>query len=707
MEIRSKLYRRFAALAIILVLCGTMFVPSGASASSFTNGKTDYQEVINYVKKQGVKGIPSSAQHQQKPVKRVEAAVMLSQLLGLDGKKSKDAGYKDVPSSSKKAVNGLVQAGIVGGKGHTFGSNKYLTRGEFAVWIDKAFDLKGSREISYTDVPKRHQEAVGSLLLYGIMDGVSESEFGYNKQLTLSEMLTVLYQAVKAPDYQLRVLHTNDTHANVENAPRKITAIHEERTENTNNVLLDGGDVFSGTLYFNEFKGLADLEFMNLAGYDAMTFGNHEFDLGTGPLADFVKKAKFPFVSANVDFSKDASMRGQQVNAYTSRPKDGRVYNGIVKSVNGEKVGIFGLTTAETATISSPGEDVLFKDYIKEAKASVAAFKKQGVDKIIALTHIGFDDGGGDNDQLLANAVEGIDIIVGGHSHSKLEEPVVVRKFKEPTLIVQANEYSKYLGSLDVSFDKKGKVIAYDGELIEVDAKQGDQYVYDDHPEAVAILQKYKPVIDAKKQEVVGQTTVELTGGNPAARTGETNLGNLIADGMLAKAKTINPGTEIALQNGGGVRTTLKPGAITMADVMTVLPFSNALAIMELKGSELIEALEHSVHMAPQASGGFLQVAGMKYTYDSSRQPGGRVVSVEVLENGQYTPINNTGTYYVATNIFTAKGGDGYDVFKSVYESGRVSEPGFVDWEILSDYIKSFPEQTVSPAVEGRITDVR
>ncbi len=336
------------------------------------------------------------------------------------------------------------------------------------------------------------------------------------------------------------------------------------------------------------------------------------------------------------------------------------------------------------------------------------ALKKQGVDKIIALTHIGYNDGGGDNDLELANQVEGIDVIVGGHSHSQLDKPVVVEKYKEPTVIVQANEYSKFLGELDVSFDKKGKVIAYEGELISVDAKNADgSYIFADDPVAAQILAKYKPIVDAKKNQVVGSTTVDLIGGNPAARTGETNLGNLIADGMLAKAKTINPNTVIALQNGGGVRTTLKAGPITLADVMTVLPFSNALAIMEIRGSELKTALEHSVKDAPAASGGFLQVAGMRFTYDSSKPVGQRVQTVEVLQNGEYTALSDTETYYAATNIFTAKGGDGYSVFADIYADGRVSEPGFVDWEIFSDYIQSFPDQTVAPGVEGRIIDVK
>ncbi|RSD27015.1 bifunctional metallophosphatase/5'-nucleotidase [Mesobacillus subterraneus] len=506
-----------------------------------------------------------------------------------------------------------------------------------------------------------------------------------------------------SPDkpFELTIMHTNDTHAHLDTVAKRVSAIKQVRGESANSLLLDAGDVFSGTLYFNEYEGLADLEFMNLVGYDAMTFGNHEFDKGTATLANFVKDAKFPFVSANVDVKKDKNLKKYAKNKYASKPKDGEIYKGIVKEINGEKVGIFGLTTAETVEISSPGEDVKFTDYIEEAKAAVEAFEKQGINKIIALTHIGLNDGGGDNDLTLAEAVDGIDVIVGGHTHVQLNAPLVVEAGKEPTVIVQANEYGKFLGTLDVTFDKKGKVTEYAGKLLDVNG-------YPEDLEAAQILNtKYKPAVDEMKKTVIGKTTVDLVGGNPAARTGETNLGNLITDGMLAKAKTINPNTVIAVQNGGGIRTSVSAGDITLAKVLEVMPFGNSLGIMQLKGAEIKEALEHSVSLAPKANGAFLQVSGLKFEYNSSLPSGQRVVSVEVKEDGvNYVSLDANKTYTVATNTFTAKGGDGYTVFAKAYNEGRVSEPGFVDWEIFTEYVQSQDQKTVSPAVEGRIVGI-
>jgi 2',3'-cyclic-nucleotide 2'-phosphodiesterase (5'-nucleotidase family) len=505
-------------------------------------------------------------------------------------------------------------------------------------------------------------------------------------------------------------MHTNDSHANLDNATNKInvakkmTAINTFRAANPSALLLDAGDVLTGTLYFNEYQGQADLEFMNLARYDAMTFGNHEFDMGTKVLADFVKAANFPFVSANVNFTNDANLGANFTDNITSTPVNGNIYNGIIKVVNGEKVGIFGLTTAETPTISSPGQDVVFENYIAEAQKAVDSFKAAGVNKIIALTHIGYDDSlTWDNDLELAKRVDGIDVIVGGHTHTKLEAPIFDRTGTEPTVIVQANEYNKFLGTLNVKFDDFGRVV-----INETQGRLYDISTFAEDATTLNILNtKYKPAVTAKEQTVVGSTAVELIGGTPG-RNKETNLGNFITDGMLQKAQTINPDTLIALQNSGGIRVTVPVGNITLADVFKVLPFGNTLGIMDLKGSEIKAALEHSVKDAPTAFGGFLQVSGLKVQYDSSKPAGQRVVKIEVKgKDGNYTDLDLTKNYFVATNVFTAKGGDGFTMFGKAYAEGRVSEPGFVDWEMFQDYIKAQPNGVVNPTTEGRIVDVK
>lgn len=511
-------------------------------------------------------------------------------------------------------------------------------------------------------------------------------------------------------------MHSNDTHATLANIARKVTAVKEVRAKKPNALLLDAGDVFSGTLYFNEFKGQADLAFMNLMKYDVMTFGNHEFDLGSTPeghqaLVDFIKGSQFPFVSSNVDFSKDTKFIGLFTDLISSEPQNGKIYNGIIKEMNGEKVGIFGLTTAETKDISSPGS-IAFEDYITEAKKAVKAFEDKGVNKIIALTHIGYDDNPAyDNDQILAKSVEGIDVIVGGHSHTQLDKPVVVDKnivgqAKDTTLIVQAYQYNDYLGTLDVTFNNKGVVVAHNGALLKV-----ADYVED--AQALATLKPFKDKVEELSNTETGTTaSIALdnprTGGDntkPSVRKNETPLGNLITDGMLKKAKQYNNDVIMALQNGGGIRAGINQGPITVGEVITVLPFGNTLATMSLTGKELKEALEVSVGQYPAENGGFLHVSGAKVEFDSSKAKGQRIVKVSYMDGqGKYVGIQDNVTYTIATNAFTAKGGDGYDVFKKAYEEGRVTDLGLSDWENLAEHITSLG--TVNPKVEGRVVDV-
>lgn len=548
-----------------------------------------------------------------------------------------------------------------------------------------------------------------------------------SKSVTRGQLATLIAEALtklnpETPEkpedaFTLSILHVNDTHARANELPKLATAVKEQRETKKNVLTLHAGDAFSGTLYFNEFHGQADLALLNEIGFDAMVFGNHEFDLGSSPeghqaLADFVKGAKFPFVDANTDFSADAKFTGLFTDLISSEPENGKIYSGIVKEIDGEKVGIFGLTTEETLDIASPGK-VKFTNYIEEAKKAVAAFEGMGVNKIIALTHIGYNDNPNvDNDILLAKNVPGIDVIVGGHDHTKLDEPFVVDtntvgEAKDATLIVQANEYVKFLGTLDVTFDGKGVVTEYGGELIDLGKVAEDKAL-------VKLLAPYKAKIDEVNNKEIGvKISEELA--NPRAtetnlesvRSNETALGNIITDGMLAKAQKYTDKTVVmALQNGGGIRAAIPAGNITVGQVITVLPFGNTLALMDTTGAELKAAFEVSLKNAPKENGGFLHIGGAKLQYDSSKEAGSRVVSIEYLDKatGKYVALEDNKTYTVATNAFTAKGGDGFDMFAKAYEEGRVTDLGLSDWENLQEQLLSLKE--VKTTAEGRIVDV-
>jgi 2',3'-cyclic-nucleotide 2'-phosphodiesterase (5'-nucleotidase family)/glucan-binding YG repeat protein len=493
--------------------------------------------------------------------------------------------------------------------------------------------------------------------------------------------------AEKNPVFNLSVMHTNDSHANVEKYPKLTTAVKEVRETKPNALLLDAGDVFSGTLYFNKYLGLADMHFMNALGFDAMTLGNHEFDKDSQVLADFINAMEFPIVSANVNVTKDDILSPFFADEISSAPEGGKIYPAIIKEVEGEKIGIFGLTTEDTVFLSSPSEDIVFEKAVEKAKETVAALEAQGVNKIVLISHSGFNV-----EKALAEAVDGIDLLVGGHSHTKLDKPVLVEK-AEPTVIVQANEYLNYLGVVDVTFNADGVVVGHDGKLL-------DTKTFAEDPEAAAKVAELKAPLEEFKQTVVGSSSVVLDGERANVRTKETNLGNLIADAMLAKANEVEH-TDIAIQNGGGIRKSINEGEVTLGEVYEVLPFANLLVTMNLTGKEIWEALEHGVSGVATGEGRFLQVAGLKFKYDASKPVGERVWEVNVKTAEGYAPIDLTKSYNVATNAFTANGGDGFTGLKNAKEEGRIHDLFFVDYETLSEYIgKNSP---VAPTVEGRI----
>ncbi|MBD3922391.1 5'-nucleotidase C-terminal domain-containing protein [Paenibacillus sp. PR3] len=519
--------------------------------------------------------------------------------------------------------------------------------------------------------------------------------------------------------FELRVLHTNDTHAHLDNIARRVTAIKQARNDNT--LLLDAGDVFSGTLYFNKYDGLADLWFMNELGYDAMTFGNHEFDKGPAVLKTFINNASFPFVSSNIDYGTDKDLSPLFDSKVGEPAENGHIYPAIIRIVNGEKIGIFGLTTPDTAALSSPGEAIHFKDIKESAELAVKALQDQGVNKIIALSHIGFN-----LDEQLADEVEGIDIIVGGHSHTKLTAPVVhhADADHEPTIVVQTGEYGAFLGQLDATFDADGVLTAWNGKLIEIDAKDtAGQYVIASDAAAQTKLAEYTAPLEELKKTVIGSTKTVLDGERGNVRKKETNLGDLVADGMLAKVKSLVPATTdvegyVTIQNGGGIRASIDEGDITLGELLTVMPFGNNLTALKMTGKEIVAALENGVSGVQTGEGRFPQVAGMRFYYDSTKQgdvvdsvsnkivtAGQRIAKVQIKNaDGTYSDMKPDAYYIVATNSFMADGGDFYASMKQAKNAGRHYELNLVDYEVFRSYLDTIGE--VNRSVEGRITDL-
>jgi len=522
--------------------------------------------------------------------------------------------------------------------------------------------------------------------------------------------LTATAAGAAGADYQLRILHVNDVHARYDQitatggfctpkdqaekkciggAARLQTKLKELRGDNA--LFLDAGDQFQGTLFYTQYKHGAVQTVLGMLNPDAQTLGNHEFDDGPAGLRPYLDAVSWPVLSANTDTSREPSLKDRY-----------KPYTIVVK--NGQRIGIVGLTTADTPTTSSPGPTVAFRNEAQALTRAVAALKARDVDKIVALTHIGYSE-----DKALATQIDGVDVYVGGHSHTFLETgndkaagpyPTVVKTPSgAPALVVQAGSYGTHLGLLDVTFDAAGVVTAWDGKPV---ALSNDVAL--DAAVADKVSQLNVPLAQLRRQPV-GEAKVELVGTSDACRFGECNLGNLIADAMLWATK--GQGTQIAIQNGGGIRSGIPAGQVSMGNVIEVLPFSNTLATFDVTGADLLASLESGVSRAhdktTSGTGRFPQVAGLRYAFDPAKPEGARIASAEVRDaGGAFRPVDPSATYKGVTNNFVRAGGDGYSLFakaKNAYDYGPNLEI------VLAEYIRT--TGPVAPAVEGRIRRVQ
>lgn len=510
-------------------------------------------------------------------------------------------------------------------------------------------------------------------------------------------------------DYELNILHINDLHSRIESINKfDSTCSAEEEGKNEcfggvarlkslidqkrqdlsgkNVLLLNAGDNFQGSLFFTTYKGLAEAEFLNLMKFDAMTVGNHEFDEAEDGLAGFLDKIEFPVVTANV------------LPSHKSKIGD-RIKPSIVLDVGGQKVGIVGAVANDTPELSSPGPDILIGDDVATTTAAVEELKKQGVDKIIALTHVGYP-----RDLAAIAKIPDVDVVVGGHSHSLLSNTDEKAEGPYPTMVdnpggykvpvVQAGSYSKYLGDLVVTFDDKGVVKAAKGDPILVDSS-----IKPDQAVLTRVAELAKP-IEELRSKIIGKTEAPIDGSRDNCRAKECEMGSLVADAMLDRVK--GQGVTIAITNGGGLRASIDAGDVSMGEAITVLPFQNTVATFQLKGEGIREALENGLSKLEEAGGRFPQVAGLKYSFDRSKPVGSRVVSVEVKDGTAYGPLDPAKTYSLVTNNYMRNGGDGYDVFKTKGENAYDYGPGLET--VLADYLAA--HQPFKPYTDGRITEV-
>ncbi|XP_068087209.1 5'-nucleotidase [Hyperolius riggenbachi] len=524
-----------------------------------------------------------------------------------------------------------------------------------------------------------------------------------------------------AHSFQLTILHTNDVHARVEQTnrdsgkcgdpadcyggvARRLTKIREIRARQKNVLLLDGGDQFQGTIWFNVFSGYEAAYFMNYLEYDAMALGNHEFDNGvSGLVSPFLTSVNFTILSANI--KADPQIKSN-ISGYFLPSK--------ILSVGGEQIAIVGYTSKETPVLSDPGPYLRFEDEIEVLQNEVSKVQTLGANKVIALGHSGFE-----TDKLIAQKVRGVDVVVGGHTNTFLytgtppsndvpvgDYPYIVKSDDGRSVpVVQAYAFGKYLGSLDVEFDEQGNVLRSSGNPILLDRSIPED------PKLLAEVNKWKEQLSNFSSQEVGKTIVYLNGSSLECRFRECNMGNLICDAMISNnirhPDEVNWNhVSLCIMNGGGVRASIDErssnGSITMEDLLSVLPFGGTFDLIEVTGSTLKKAFEHSVHRYGASTGEFLQVGGIRVVYNVDKDPWDRVISLEAMctkcRVPKYVPVEKDQVYKVVLPGYIAEGGDGFSMLKN--ESLR-HDSGDLDVAVVGNYIRKMLR--VYPALEGRI----
>lgn len=524
--------------------------------------------------------------------------------------------------------------------------------------------------------------------------------------------------SVNAKEFKLEIIHMNDMHSHLDEEsmrlniggiklkvhaggyPRIATAIKQKEAKQKNHLLLDAGDALQGTLYYTLFKGEVDAKMMSTLPWDTFVLGNHEFDDGDENLKNFLSGFKTPVVAANVYADSHDVLFGRW-----------KPY--IIKHIGGEDIGIIGIDTLRaTKYASSPGKDIEFFDEIKTVKKYVKILKSKGIDKIIILSHFGYN-----NDIRLAKAVKDIDVIVGGHTHTLMGDfdslglkgsvpypKKILSKEGDLTCIVQAYAYCKIVGDLRVTFDEGGKVLTCRGtpllvvsddfrvknssgsyvDISQTDRKKveniiknrADIEIVKRDKKVQNILNGYKKQVDLKERQIIAKASQTLANIRIPGMSYGTHLGRKLPLGsevapIVARAfyKRVK-GSDAVILNAGGVRTDIKKGDISIKDVYTLLPFSNTLYTIPMKGWQIHQILEDALQsvVGLDSSGAFPYAYGLRYSVDMSKKNGKRVTNLEILDkkSHKFHKIEKNRLYNIVTLSYLASGKDGFKTFATI-----------------------------------------
>lgn len=543
------------------------------------------------------------------------------------------------------------------------------------------------------------------------------SRFNISKKILRNIVLSVMLPLaagplnVEAKDFsKLVILHTNDTHGFDFFEDKKdgtgflgigaIAGLKKDlETKGYEVLLLDAGDCSQDNMLVNFSEGLFAFKLYNMAKYDAICLGNHEFDYGQDILLRNMKEAAFPVLSSNI------------IVTATGLPFT--ITSAIIKK--GENtIGIVGFTTPNTINSTAKG-NVEGLEFFKEeklyecARTEIQKLKDNGCDLIIGLGHMGSEEAniGFRSDDILLNT-DGFDIFIDGHDH------VVKNRRVNGTLLVEAGSYTMNAGFIEY---KDGTFVENMKTFDEIKGKYGSKEIDKAITAELQAIEKYYG-------KIIGKSDVLLDASRePGLRTREMALGDLTADAMLWQAnealKLSGKKVHLAIINGGGIRHNIEKGDIKISTIREVLPYPNQLNVITLTGEKILETLECATQLTPKAMGGFPQVSGIRFKIDTSvpylkgdkyadseyfapLKPGSRV-SIEEIDG---KPFEKNKMYNLVVTDFQLKGGDTYSALyeKSVLQSRVVI--GYTIFDALLNYIQTELNGNVNAeyqAPDGRI----
>jgi len=466
--------------------------------------------------------------------------------------------------------------------------------------------------------------------------------------LVLIGLHAAVWFAAESPT-RVVIMHTNDLHGQL--LPRDgiggIAEIATVMRMGKPDLILDAGDISTGTFISDEFKGAPTIQAMNKIGYTAGTIGNHEFDYGQEALRLRLREAKFPMLSANLETPIREIEKYKVVNA------------------RGIRFGLIGLTTENVKIKSHPYKvvGVTVFDVVKTLEKLLPELRRKS-DFIIAMVHLEDEE-----ERRVAKAFPEIRLIIGGHNHEALG-PIWLDK----TLVAKTGVAGRNVGRVDLDFQDK-KLSRMEARLIPVKGVRPD-------PELVKTLEPFHRKVKNQMAEIIGEATEDLT----YSRTMESPLADIVADAFRGRG-----GTQIALHNIGGIRARIPKGKITFGHAFEVLPFQNTLVTLQLTGEQLKRTLERGL----VTTVGFPALSGLRVQIDRTKAPGQRVVSA-ILWDG--TAIEDSSLYSVTTNDFILAGGDGYT---ELANGKDIVDTGIFLRDVLVEYIKANP--ALDPAIDGRL----